>query len=121
MVLNFSELDELNHVKDLSRNLEIRDVKPAILDKYKLNMGHIYQKVPPNIQLLLNKDDDLGSHEHCILADTEFLSLVFNIGNNKSEHNDFRFMYKATEIDMDNYATFHVIMTNYCLLVKFKK
>ena len=42
------------------------------------------------------------------MVDTEILSLVNNVENNKTEKDNFSFLDQPTELDMDNCATFHV-------------
>ena len=74
--------------------------------------GRIYQ---------MNVEIPLESHEYCLVASAEGLTLLNEKRVNKQEKDDFYFMQRVTELAMDNCATFHVCKDKFLFISEIRK
>ena len=101
-----------NYINRKPRNLKACDVKSRSTPKkitphIVKSREFVPSKLPPEFQIFLNKNDNLGNHEFCLVVDIEIISLVNNVENSKAEKDNFSFLDQPTELAMDNCATFH--------------
>ena len=86
-VLDLSYIAESNNTDFSLLVLEVHDDNSSTSDtsisSIKTTVDNITNNDPPNAQFFLNGDDDIGSHEYCLMVDTEVLSLVNSAENKK--------------------------------------
>ena len=112
----FFELDLSNIVESDNNNADLSLPTIEAQDDNSSTSGNSTQSIVTtkddidykNTQLFLNKDDDLGSYDYCLMVDIEVLSLVNSIENYKLEKDDFNFLDTIIELAMNNCATCHV-------------